>query len=207
MAKSKITTEDLKKDFVLFLGITWKYLQLPPPTWVQILIARYIADSSNPMRIIQAYRGAGKSYILYAYTVWRIWNNPSINILVVSGTSGRAHKFSKTCQMLIDLIPFLNHLNDGSTKWTATEWTVAGANVSGSDTVTSAGINSQITGCRADLILADDIETTDNSCTGDQREKLKSKVAEFLAIKKGDEGHGNISEIIYLGTPQSAESI
>ena len=209
MAKSKITTEDLKKDFVLFLGITWKYLQLPPPTWVQILIARYIADSSNPMRIIQAYRGAGKSYILYSYAVWRIWNNPNINILVVSGTSGRAHAFSQTCQMLIDLIPFLQHLrpSDPTTQYSRTDWTVAGAKVSGSNTVKSAGITSMITGMRADLILADDIESTDNSCTVDQREKLKNRVGEFLAILKGDEGHGNTSEVVYLGTPQSAESI
>jgi hypothetical protein len=208
-SKTKITEEQLKEDFGLFIIVIWKYLNLPPPTWVQTLIARYIADSENPNRIIQAYRGAGKSYLLYAYAVWRIWKNVDIKILVVSGTGARAHAFSNTCQALIDLVPFLQHLRpkDPRITYSKGDWTVAGARASGSPTVKSAGVTAMITGMRADLILADDIESTDNSCTVEQREKLKDRVAEFLAILKADEGEGNRSEIIYLGTPQSAESI
>ena len=207
--KKQVTIEDLKHNFDLFLFVVWKYLNLPEPTFVQRLIAQYIANSDEPMRIIQAYRGAGKSYILYAYCVWRIWKNPNINILVVSGTGARAHSFSKTCQRLIDLIPFLNHLKptDKAITYTATDWTVATAHVSGSNTVKSVGITGSFTGQRADLILADDIETADNANTVEQREKLRKALGEFLAVLKGDEGHGNISEIVFLGTPQSAESI
>jgi len=208
-SKRKIKEEELKDDFGLFIIVVWKYLNLPPPTWVQTLIARFIANSDNPKRIIQAYRGAGKSYLLYAYAVWRIWKNVDIKILVVSGTGQRAHAFSNTCQAIIDLIPFLQHLRptDPKVTYAKGDWTVAGARASGSPTVKSAGITSMITGMRADLILADDIESTDNSCTVEQREKLIERTNEFFAILKADEGDGNVSEIVYLGTPQSAESI
>ncbi len=160
-----------------------------------------------------AYRGAGKSYIAYAYCVWRMWNTPDIKILVISATSGRADAFSKTCKQILELSPLLKKLippSGSDNQWSNIEWTVQGASASGSCTVKSVGITSQITGTRADLILSDDVSSPKNSMTVDQREKLRGQVAEFQDIKKGDEsgtGKGASSEILYLGTPQSYESL
>jgi len=64
-----------------------------------------------------------------------------------------------------------------------------------------------MTGGRADYIIADDVETPQNAFTVDQRDKLKTQISEFEAIRKGNEGHGNVSQIIYLGTPQCEESL
>ena len=41
----------------------------------------------------------------------------------------------------------------------------------------------------------------------DQREKLRVQVTEFEASKKGEEGTGHVSQVIYLGTPQCEESL
>jgi hypothetical protein len=110
---------------------------------------------------------------------------------------------------LIDLVPQLNHLKpkDRDTVWTKVKWTVAPAKVSGSPSVVSKGITSHITGSRADYIIADDVESPANAFTVDQREKLRTQVTEFQAIKKADEGNGNVSQIIFLGTPQCEESL
>jgi hypothetical protein len=65
------------------------------------------------------------------------------------------------------------------------------------------GITGQLTGSRADLIIADDIEVPNNSQTQQMREKLTTLVTEFDAVLKPLD----TSKIIYLGTPQTEESL
>jgi hypothetical protein len=73
-----------------------------------------------------------------------------------------------------------------------------------SHSVRAAGVTGQITGSRASIIIADDIETPQSSLTQTQREKLRNVMAELNAILKP----GPDSEIVLLGTPHSAtESI
>ena len=67
----------------------------------------------------------------------------------------------------------------------------------------SVGITGQLTGSRADTIIADDVEVVKNSATVAQREKLGELIKEFDAILK-PLAH---AEIVYLGTPQTEESI
>ena len=199
----------LKDDFKLFVVYIWTLLGLPAPTRAQLLIADFMANNENPRRIIEAFRGVGKSYLCYAFVVWKLWNDPDLKFLIVSASKTRADNFSITCQQFIDLSPFLQHLKptDRDTVWTKIKWTVADAKASGSPSVMSVGIESNFTGSRADYIIADDVESDKNSSTVEQREKLIRLVSEFEAIKKADEGKGNISEIIYLGTPQCEESL
>lgn len=208
----KFTEEELKNNFELFAEVVWHYLGLPPLTRMQKLICKYMMDSSKRDRMIQAYRGAGKSYLAYVYCVWRIWKDRDIKILALSATSPRADAFSETCQRILYIVPFLNHLipNGRDITFTKKLWSVTGTKASGSHTVKSAGITSQITGSRADLIILDDVEVPGNSGTVEQRAKLRESIREVDAIRKGNEkgeGHVADSEVVVLGTPQSFESI
>lgn len=206
---AKVTAEDLKKDFKLFVIYIWSLLNLPPPTRAQLLIADFMASDEHPRRIIEAFRGVGKSYLCYAFVAFKLWNDPNLKFLIVSASKNRADNFSITVQQFIDLSPFLRHLKptDRNIVWTKVKWTVAGAMASGSPSVMSVGIDSHFTGSRADYVICDDVESDKNSSTVDQREKLIRQISEFEAIKKGDEGKGNVSQIIYLGTPQCEESL
>ncbi|WP_164851839.1 phage terminase large subunit, partial [Sinorhizobium meliloti] len=67
--------------------------------------------------------------------------------------------------------------------------------------VKSLGITSQIAGSRADVLIADDVEVPNNSDTHLKREKLSEQIKEFDAVLKPG------GRIIYLGTPQSEQSI
>jgi hypothetical protein len=58
-----------------------------------------------------------------------------------------------------------------------------------------------LTGSRADYIIADDVESANNSMTEGMRTKLAEVVKEFDAILKPD------GRIIYLGTPQTEQSL
>jgi hypothetical protein len=70
-----------------------------------------------------------------------------------------------------------------------------------SPSVKAVGITGQLTGSRADVVISDDVEVPKNSETETMREKLENKTKEYAAILKPD------GEIIYLGTPQSEQSI
>jgi len=191
------------KDFRNFLFLVWKQLALPEPTKVQYDIAEYL-QTSGKRSIIQAFRGVGKSYITSAYVVWRLMLDPDLKIMVVSASKERADAFSMFTQRLIMEMPLLAHLiPDKDQLWSRIAFNVNGAMASHSPSVKSVGITGQLTGSRADLIIADDIEVPNNSQTQQMREKLTTLVTEFDAVLKPLD----TSKIIYLGTPQTEESL
>ena len=189
------------KDFRNFTYLVWKHLGLPEPTPVQYDIANYLQDS--PKRcIIEAFRGVGKSYITAAYVVHQLLLNPQLKFMVVSASKARADDFSTFTQRIIMELPICQHLvaKDGQ-RWSKIAFDVAPAKASGSPSVKSVGVTGQLTGSRADIIIADDVEVPNNSMTHMMREKLGETVKEFDAVLKPD------GRIIYLGTPQCEMSL
>jgi len=189
------------KDFRNFLFIVWKHLNLPDPTPVQYDMALFI--QTCPRRsIIEAFRGVGKSYITAAFVVHQLLLDPQKKFMVVSASKQRADDFSTFTQRLILELPMCQHLiaNEGQ-RWSKIAFDVRPALASGSPSVKSVGITGQLTGSRADIIIADDIEVPNNSMTQMMREKLSEAVKEFDAVLKPE------GKILYLGTPQCEMSL
>ena len=101
--------QDKLKDFRNFVCLAWDHLGLPEPTPVQLDIARYLQKGPR-RRVIQAFRGVGKSWLTSAYVVWRLLHDPTLNVLVVSASKQRADDFSTFTLRLIHEIPFCQHL-------------------------------------------------------------------------------------------------
>jgi hypothetical protein len=190
------------KNFKNFLYLCWKHLNLPEPTPIQYDIADYL-QSSEKRLVIEAFRGVGKSWITSAFVCHQLLLNPQRNILVVSASKSRADDFSTFTQRLIGEMPILKHLvprdNQRSSK---VSFDVAPATASHAPSVKSMGITGQLTGSRADLIIADDVESANNSQTQLMRDRLGETVKEFDAIIKPEVGR-----IIFLGTPQTEMSL
>jgi len=189
------------KDFRNFMYIVWKHLNLPDPTPVQYDMADYIQNC--PRRaIIEAFRGVGKSYITAAFVVHQLLLDPQKKFMVVSASKQRADDFSTFTQRLILELPICQHLIATSEqRWSKIAFDVRPALASGSPSVKSVGITGQLTGSRADIIIADDIEVPNNSMTQMMREKLSEAVKEFDAVLKPE------GKILYLGTPQCEMSL
>ena len=190
-------------DFRNFLYTTWKFLRLPEPTPIQYSIADYLQHGSQ-RQIVCAFRGAGKSWITSSFVLWKLLLDPQLNILVVSASKNRADDFSTFCLRLLHEMPILQHLYPRDTqRQSKISFDVSPALASHQPSVKSLGITSQLTGSRADLIIADDIETRSNSQTQLMRDRLGEGIKEFEAILKPDEN----SRIIFLGTAQTEQSI
>lgn len=189
------------QDFRNFLFIVWKHLGLPEPTPIQYDIAEYL-QSSPKRAIIEAFRGVGKSYITAAYVVHQLLLDPELKFLVVSASKSRADDFSTFTQRIILELPICQHLVAKDTqRWSKIAFDVAPAKAAGSPSVKSVGVTGQLTGSRADIIIADDVEVPNNSMTQMMREKLSEAVKEFDAILKPD------GKVVYLGTPQNEMSL
>ena len=189
-------------DFRNFLYLVWKHLKLPEPTPIQYSLAHYLATGSS-RTIISAYRGCGKSWICSCYVLWRLLLNPQLNVLVVSASKNRADDFSQFCLRLLYELPVLRHLYPKDTqRQSKISFDVAPALASHQPSVKSLGITSQITGSRADIVICDDVETSGNTQTQLMRDKLGEAIKEFEAVIKPEN-----SRIVFLGTPQTEQSI
>jgi hypothetical protein len=188
-------------DFRNFLWICWKHLNLPPPTPIQYDIASYV-DSDIRRLCVQAFRGVGKSWITSAYVCHQLMLDPQKNILVVSASKTRADDFSTFTLRLIHEVPILQHLRpkEGQ-RQSKISFDVGPAKASHAPSVKSLGVTGQLTGSRADLVVADDVESANNSQTQLMRDKLGETIKEFDAIIKPG------GRILFLGTPQTEMSI
>ena len=122
--------------------------------------------------------------------------------MVVSASKARADDFSTFTQRIITELPICQHLvaKEGQ-RWSKIAFDVAPAKAAGSPSVKSVGVTGQLTGSRADVIIADDVEVPNNSMTHMMRERLSESVKEFDAVLKPN------GKIIYLGTPQNEMSL
>ena len=188
-------------DFRNFLYLVWIHLNLPSPTEVQYDVAYYLQHGPRRL-VVEAFRGVGKSWITAAYVCWVLLMNPQRRVMVVSASKERADAFSVFVKRLIQDLPILNHLKprEGQ-RDSSLIFDVGPAKPDQSPSVKSVGITGQITGSRADLIVADDIETPKNSLTQTMRDRLAELVKEFDAVIKPE------GSIVYLGTPQTEMSL
>jgi hypothetical protein len=197
--------EILQGNFLKFLWFIWtRVLLLPEPTRIQLDIARYLAEGPR-RRFIQAFRGVGKTFITAAYVVWRLWRNPDLKVAIVSANESLAVEIAGFIKQIIDhpegdeLWP---ELRPGPKQRQSTlAFDVGAAKPDKSPSVKAMSIVGQLTGSRADLTISDDVEVPKNSETEAMREKLAAKTNEYAAITKPG------GEIVYLGTPQTEQSI
>lgn len=199
---SQSSEAQMKEDFRKFVWYVWlKVLYLPPPTRVQYDIAEFLATGPR-RRMVQAFRGVGKSYLTASYIVWRLWRNPDEKVMVVSASEDFAKEISGFIRKILFSCPFLADLKPkADQRDNIQSFDVGLAGPSKSPSVKAVGISGQLTGSRASIVLYDDVEVVRNSATETQREKLEKLTGEAadVLIPGG--------EILFLGTPQSIQSI
>lgn len=205
MPRTSKQTEQIIADavasFPVFATHLWHYLRLPSPTPVQYQVADYLQEGPS-RRIIMAYRGCGKSFLTAGYVLWRLRRDPDCKVLVISAAQDRADAFSVFCHDLLRNWFMVKDLFPSDTqRFSKVAFDVYGAKPDQSPSVRSSGIFGQITGSRADLIVADDVETPQSCETQLIRDKLRESIKEFDSVIKPG------GEIVFLGTPHTQDSV
>lgn len=193
--------DPVKEDFRNFVFLVWQHLNLPQPTRVQYDICQYLQYGPR-RRVITAFRGVGKSWLTAAFVLWRLYKDPEERILVVSASKDRADSFSIFLKRLINEMPLLGHLKPRPGQRDSNiAFDVGPSSAHQAPSVRSVGITGQLTGGRATIIVADDVEVPKNSMTHAMREKLSESVKEFDAVLIPD------GEVVFLGTFQTEMSL
>lgn len=174
------------------------------PSEMQMDIAQSLQNSGD-YYMIQSQRKEAKTTIAGCYAVWRLIHNPKFRVLIVTADSNFASDVMRWCTQILDMMPELSVLAMDPTKGCRRNSNQYDVNLllKGADkspSIGCVGIFGTLPGKRADLILADDIETDKNSYTAVMRQRLLDATTEFKRVNP----HG---KILYLGTPQNTNSI
>lgn len=156
-------------------------------------------------RMVQAQRGQAKTTLAGITAAFILIHNPHFRIVIFSQTGKRATEISNWIVKIFKRLDFLSFMlpdKSNGDKDNADAFDIhhvfKGADKSPSVSCYSIVAGAQ--GARADFIIADDIESLQNSRTAAGREWLEEQSKEFESINT----HG---DILYLGTPQSMDSI
>ena len=201
-----MTEAQIKKyvtSFPAFMEYVWECINLPSPTPIQLDIAKTLQEGNRRL-LIEAFRGIGKTYSTGAYATWRLLRNPNEKVLIVSASGPHATAISTFIHKLIAEVPLLQHLQPGPKhRNSVMAFDVSGCQVTVQPSVKCLGINSQLQGNRASLLIADDVETSINSATEVMRAKIIQQINEFDSILQTNED----ASIVALGTPQTGDSV
>lgn len=173
-------------------------------TDLQLDIAEFLEYGPHYL-MIQAQRGQAKTTITAAYAVWCLIHDPSERVLVVSAGGTQATEISTLIVRIITTMPELECMipDKSAGDKTSVEAFDIHHSLKGLDkspSVACMGISANIQGKRASLLIADDVESKKNSLTEHNREALLELTRDFASICE-------TGRIIYLGTPQSINSI
>ena len=167
-------------------------------------IAGFVAYGPQYL-MVQAQRGQAKTTICAAYAVWSLIQDPTERVLIISAGGTQAVEISTLIVRIIMTMDVLSCLQPDKLAGdrTSVEAFDVHHSLKGLDkspSVACVGIDSNLQGKRAGLLIPDDVESGKNSATPVQRAKLLHITKDFTSINsKG--------RIIWLGTPQTMESI
>lgn len=152
--------------------------------------------------LLLVFRDAGKSTLVGLFAAWLLLRDPSLRILVLAAEQNLARKMVRNVKRIIERHPLTRGLMPPRRdQWAADQFTV-NRNAEWRDpSMLARGLNGNITGCRADIVLCDDVEVPATSDTPQKREALRARLAEidYVLVPDGTQ--------LYAGTPHTYFSI
>ncbi len=195
--------QEFYSSFVPFLHSVMEELGFDTSE-IQEDIAGYMAYGPQYL-MIQAQRSQAKTTIAAAYAVYCLIHSPAHRVLIISAGGTQAVEISTLIVRIIMNMAELECLRPDKmagdrTSVDAFDIHHSLKGIDKSPSVACVGIDSNLQGKRADLLIPDDIESSKNSATAMQRAKLLHLTKDFTSIC-------TTGRILWLGTPQTMDSI
>ena len=152
--------------------------------------------------VLLAFRASGKSTLVGLFCTWLLRQNPDLRILIVAADHTLAKKMLQHIKRIIDQHPLCRDMKpDRPEEWAADCLSVRRQATGRDPSLLARGLGSNLTGCRADVIICDDVEVPKTCDTGPKRQELKRKLSEleFVLAPNG--------LTLYIGTPHTQETL
>ncbi len=152
--------------------------------------------------LLMVFRDAGKSTIVGLFCAWLLGQDPNLRLLVLSAEAGLATKMTRNVRRVIERNPLTRHLlPKRREEWASDQLTIQRDATHRDPSLLARGIGANITGCRADIVICDDVEVPNTANTHQKRLDLRERLREvgFVLVPDGRQ--------LYIGTPHSYYSI
>ena len=167
-----------------------------PPSYQEPLFPVLENLGSQPANVLTlAPPGHAKTTLLCAYAAWLLGRDPNLRIIVATHTATYSALLLSFIEEIIASKPYREIFGNlipstGTSRWTAYEKFLLRSNWrSPHPSLLAIGAGSSTIGYRADVILADDLVTQQNSMTAVQRAHLASWYFGSLTKRLEPEGH------------------
>lgn len=197
-------TDRYQVSFPQFVWL-WNRSQGQKTPVIHLEIAEWLDQrwqSGDRRLLLLCFRSAGKSTLIGMFCVWLLFNHPNLRILVLSAEYDLAKKMVRNVKSIVERHPLTNGLVPVKMRqWASDQFTVRRPLTLRDPSLLARGINSNITGSRADIVIADDVEVPNTCRTLTRREELRERLHEtaYVLVPGGLQ--------LYAGTPHSLESI
>lgn len=152
--------------------------------------------------LLLVFRDAGKSTLVALFCAWLLTQHPDLRILVLAAEHDLARKMVRNVKRIVERYPLTRGLMPGRGEpWASDQFTVRRRLEQRDPSLLARGINGNITGLRADVVICDDVEVPNTSDTPHKRAELRRKLQEvsFVLVPSGLQ--------LFVGTPHSYYSI
>lgn len=187
-----------KISFLAFF-LMWARVQGWKVPMLHVRMCQWLETCTEPVRVLQVFRGAAKSSIYAVYKAWQLYCDPTRVSLVWAADGPLATKLTRDTINVLRRHPLCGGMLP--TKPGAQMFWVTGATDARNASMTATGVNQNVTSARARDIDYDDVEVPKNIRTPEARENLRNKIQEstFILVPGGQE--------TLVGTPHTHNSI
>ena len=148
-------------EFRLFL-IAWNRAQGMSTPGVHLRMADWLQTrwvAGDRRLLLMAFRSCGKSSVIGVFAAWLLYANPDLRILVLAAEGSLARKMVRNVRRMIEKHPLTRHLvPEKIEQWAGERFTVARGLELREPSMAASGMDANITGARADVIICDDVE-------------------------------------------------
>ncbi len=183
----------------------WNHLQGRSTPWLHLQICQWLDECwrANDRRLLLlVFRDSGKSTLAALYCAWLLYGDPDLRILVLSAEQALATKMTRNVRGILERHRLTAGLLDRRPEcWAADQLTVRRTRVGRDPSLLARSIGGNITGCRADVVICDDVEVPNTADTEEKRRQLRERLRElsFVLVPDGLQ--------LYIGTPHAYQSI
>ncbi len=168
-------------------------------------IVGWLAENRTHKRqelLLMAFRNSGKSTLVGLFCAWLLYRHCDLRIMVLAADLALARKMVRNVKRVIERHPLTDGLKPArADQWAADQFTVNRDAELRDPSMLARGVEANVTGSRADVVICDDVEVPNTCNTAPKREDLRQRLDEidYVLVPGGLQ--------LYVGTPHTFDTI
>jgi len=152
--------------------------------------------------LLMAFRNSGKSTLVGLFCAWLLYRNGDLRIMVLAADLALARKMVRNVKRIIERHPLCDGMKPSrADQWAADQFTVNRDAELRDPSMLARGVEANVTGSRADVVICDDVEVPNTCNTAPKRDDLRQRLDEidYVLVPGGLQ--------LYVGTPHTFDTI